>query len=78
MSVSRMQLLTGLGAFVVSLVLLALYGLVVFISLPGGIDHTESFIAILAVGLLFTVLIVSHIVYGRILIAAAHGKRFGI
>lgn len=78
MSVSLLQRLAGLGALAVSLVLLALYALVVFLSLPGGIDRTESTIAICAVGLLFAVLIASHIVYGRILLAASRGKRFGI
>ena len=77
MSVSRLQQLAGLGALGVCAGLLALYAFVVFLASPGGIDRTESVIAIVSVGLLFAALIATHVVYGRILLAASRGKRFG-
>ncbi|HEY7878307.1 MAG TPA: hypothetical protein VIC55_08770 [Gemmatimonadaceae bacterium] len=78
MSVSLLQKLAGLGALGVSVGLVALYALIVFLSLPGGIDRTESLIAVCSVGLLFVALIAPHIVYGRILLAASRGKHFGL
>ena len=77
-SISRLRMLAGLGAFGAAGGLVALYALIVFISLPFGIDRTESFIAICSVGLLFLALVLSHVIYARILLAAARGKRFGL
>ncbi|HSC31656.1 MAG TPA: hypothetical protein VLD17_08020 [Gemmatimonadaceae bacterium] len=78
MSLSRLRLLAGLGALGAAAGLVAIYALVVFISLPYGIDRTESFIAICSVGMLFLALVLSHVVYARILLAAARGKHFGL
>lgn len=78
MSISRTRMLAGLGAFGAASGLVAIFALVVFLSLPYGIDRTESFIAICSVGLLFLALVLSHVIYGRILLAAARGKRFGL
>lgn len=77
-SLSRLRLLAGLGALGAAGGLVAIFALVVFISLPYGIDRTESGIAIVSVGLLFLVLVLSHVIYGRILLEAARGKRFGL
>ena len=77
-SISRFRMLAGLGAFGAASGLVLIYALVVFISLPYGIDRTESFIAICSVGMLFLALVLSHVVYARILLAAARGKHFGL
>ncbi len=77
-SISRLRMLGGLGALGAASGLVLIYALVVFISLPYGIDRTESFIAIFSVGLLFLALVLSHVIYGRILLEAARGKRFGL
>lgn len=77
-SISRLRMLAGLGAFGAASGLVAIFALVVFISLPYGIDVTESFIAICSVGLLFLALVLSHVIYGRILLQAARGKHFGL
>ncbi len=77
-SISRFRMLAGLGAFAAASGLVLIYALVVFISLPGGIDRTESFISICSVGLLFLALVLSHVIYGRILLQAARGKHFGL
>jgi hypothetical protein len=77
-SLSRMRLLAGLGALGAAGGLVVVYALVVFLCLPYGIDRTESAIAIVSVGLLFLALVLSHVVYGRILLEAARGKRFGL
>lgn len=58
--------------------LIAIFALVVFVSLPYGIDRSESAIAMISVGLLLLALVLSHVVYGRILLAAARGKHFGL
>lgn len=78
MSISRLRMLAGLGALGAAGGLVALFALVAFISLPYGIDRTESFIAICSVGLLFLALVLSHVIYGRILLQAARGKHFGL
>ena len=77
-SISRLRRLAGLGAFGAACGLAALFALIVFISLPYGIDRTESFIAICSVGMLFLALVLTHVIYGRILVAAARGRRFGL
>lgn len=74
----RMSTMAGRGAFGACGGLAALYALIVFISLPGGIDRTESTIAILSVGILFLALIAVHVVYARILLRAGRGERFGL
>jgi NADH:ubiquinone oxidoreductase subunit H len=77
-SLSRMRLLAGLGALGAAGGLVAIFAFFVFLSLPYGIDRTEAAIAMISVGLLFLVLVLSHVVYGRILLAAARGKHFGL
>lgn len=77
-SISRVRMLAGLGALGAASGLVVIYALVAFISLPYGIDRTESFIAICSVGLLFLALVMSHVIYARILLQAARGKRFGL
>ena len=77
-SISRFRLLAGLGALGAACGLVAIFALVVFISLPYGIDRSESAIAMVSVGLLLLALVLSHVIYGRILLEAARGKRFGL
>lgn len=77
-SISRLRMLAGLGALGAASGLVLIYALVAFISLPYGIDRTESLIAICSVGLLFLALVMSHVIYARILLQAARGKRFGL
>lgn len=77
-SLSRLRLLAGLGAMGAAGGLVAIFALVVFVSLPYGIDRSESAIAMISVGLLLLALVLSHVVYGRILLAAARGKHFGL
>ncbi len=77
-SLSRLRLLAGVGALGAAGGLVAIFAFFAFLSLPYGIDRTESAIAMISVGLLFLALVLSHVIYGRILLAAARGKHFGL
>lgn len=78
MSKSTLQKLGALGALGGGAVLVAIFAFFVWLALPVGIDVTESFIAIVAVGLVVTLLITASIVYALILFQVARGKKFGI
>lgn len=78
MSRSMLAKLGALGALGVCGVLAAIYAFFVWLALPVGIDVTESFIAIVAVGLVVMLIVTVHVVYARILFQVASGKEFGI
>lgn len=78
MTKSTLQKLGALGALGVCGVLVAIYAFFVWLALPVGIDVTESFIAIVSVGLVVTLIITAHVVYARILFQVARGEKFGI
>jgi hypothetical protein len=72
----RFQKLAGLGAFSVCLGLLAVYGLIAYISTPagtGGIDWAHASIVYIGVGMVILALIAVHVVLGRQLLAGARG-----
>lgn len=67
------------GAVLVSLALAALYAFVVYLAFPDGegIDTTEAIITWIAVGLLILTVILTHLVYARVLFRDSkltHGK----
>lgn len=73
----RIARLAGLGAFGASAGLLALYGLLVFITRPtklAGIDATNAAVAWISLGGLFVALILAHVVIGRQLLLLARGR----
>ena len=57
------------GAVLVSLALVAFFAFFVFLTFPkgNGIDTTEAVVSWVAVGLLILAVIISHLVYARIL-----------
>jgi uncharacterized membrane protein YukC len=59
----------ALGAILVAVALAAFYAFFVWLSFPDGegIDRTEAIISWIAVGLLILAVIISHLVYARIL-----------
>jgi hypothetical protein len=72
----RIARLAGLGAFAVSVVLLALIALFIAWTWPSnssGLDGTERFLAWLGVAGVLLALIGVHIVLGRRLLAVARG-----
>lgn len=72
----RFQKLAGLGALSVCLGLLAVYGLLAFISTPrgtGGIDWAHATIVYIGVGMVILALVAVHIVLGRQLLAGSRG-----
>ena len=72
----RIARLAGLGAFAVSVVLLALIALFIVWTWPAnssGLDGTERFLAWLGVAGVLLALIGVHIVLGRRLLAVARG-----
>ncbi len=73
MSRERIQKAAAAGAILVSLALAALYAFFVFLSFPDGqgIDTTEAFISWVAVGLLILAVILTHLVYARVLFRAS-------
>lgn len=72
-----LQRLAGLGALGVAVGIVALFVFVVFLSAPGGIDPIESFVTRVSVGLVLLLMAAAHVVYGRILLRASRGERFG-
>jgi hypothetical protein len=66
--------LAGLGAFAAAGGILLLYLGIVYITIPhpetAGIDWTSAAVAWISIGLVILALIVVHVVYGRILLAA--------
>ena len=73
-----LQGFAAVGALGVCVVLLALLALVIFISLPGGIDTTEAFITWVSVGIVILLMVAGHLVYARTLFLASRGRRFGL
>jgi len=73
-----LQGFAAVGALGVCVVLLALLALVIFISLPGGIDATEAFITWVSVGIVILLMVAGHLVYARTLFLASRGRRFGL
>ncbi|HEU4642740.1 MAG TPA: hypothetical protein VFS44_09810 [Gemmatimonadaceae bacterium] len=82
MSKEKLEKLAALGAFGVCAVLLAIWVLLIVITLPrrgavgGGIDITEAVVTWVAVGLVVLALIAVHVVFARRLLAMARGERF--
>ena len=78
----RQAYLAAAGAVVVSLVLLALFALIVYIALPrpahGGMNVGMALVTWISVGVIFLVLIGAHVRYAYVLWEVAHGKRFGV
>lgn len=78
----RQAYLAAAGAAVVSLVLLALFALLVFISLPrpahGGMNDAMAAVTWISLAVIFVVLIGAHVRYAYVLWEVAHGKRFGV
>jgi hypothetical protein len=71
--------LGALGAVGVALGLLALYLVLAWVSTPsaaGGIDRIQSVVAYIAIFVPICAIAVIHLVYARILWAAAQGKRW--
>jgi hypothetical protein len=70
--------LAGLGAFGATVFFVALYALIVKISIPGhssGIDRTQSIVTWISVGLAILAIGALHVVIGRQLLSI--GKRRG-
>jgi|GEM_PF-1502814 len=65
------------GAVLVSIALAAFFAFFVYLSFPNGagIDRTEATVAWIAVGLLIVAVILSHLVYARILLRDARSAR---
>jgi hypothetical protein len=72
-------LLAGLGAFAAAGGILAIYLLLVFITIPrprtAGIDATNAALTWISVGVIILALVVPHVVYARILLARAREAR---
>lgn len=69
--------LAGLGAFGASVGLLALFGVIVFLTRPmrvGGIDVTNAIVAWISLGGLFVALILVHVMIGKRLLLLARGE----
>jgi hypothetical protein len=77
---TMMARLAAIGAIAATGAVCALYVIFLFISryTGNGIDRTESAIAWISVGLIFLLLVVSHLYFARVLFQMAKGKRFGI
>lgn len=64
-----LERLAAIGAVLVSLALVAFFAFFVFLTFPkgNGIDTTQAVVSWVAVGLLILAIIISHLVYARIL-----------
>jgi hypothetical protein len=74
----RIARLIGYGAFGGILLFLAIYGLIVYGSVPrstGGIDQIEAIVTWISVGLAVLALIGVHVVLARGLLAFSRGER---
>lgn len=84
MSKETLERIAGLGAFGVCVVLLAIWALVIRITIPGpgavggGIDITEATVTWVSVGLVILALVAVHVIYGRKLLAMSRGERFTV
>jgi hypothetical protein len=71
--------LAGLGAFAAAGGILALFALLVYITIPrpstGGIDWPNALLTWISVGLIVLALLVPHLIYGRILLQEARQGR---
>jgi hypothetical protein len=78
----RLAYLAAAGAVTVALAMLALFALLVFISLPrpahGGMNFGMAAVTWISLAVVFIVLIGSHVRYAWVLWEVAHGKRFGV
>ena len=76
--IARVQRLAGMGAFGATLGLLALFALVVYLTIPrqgAGIDETHAAVTWISVGGVILALIAVHIMIGRRLLELARGVR---
>jgi hypothetical protein len=74
----RIARLIGLGAFGAIVVFIAIYALVVYVSVPrstGGIDSIQAAVTWIAVGLVVLAVVGVHVVVGRGLVAYGRGVR---
>lgn len=73
LSREKIQKAAAAGAVLVSLGLAAFFAFFVFVSFPDGqgIDTTEAVVSWLAVGLLILAVILTHLVYARVLFRAS-------
>ena len=73
MNTEKIQKAAGAGAVLVSLALAAFFAFFVFLSFPDGqgIDTTEAVVSWVAVGLLILAVILTHLVYARVLFRAS-------
>jgi hypothetical protein len=71
--------LAGLGALAAAGGILAIYALLVFITIPrprtAGIDMTNGVLTWISVGLVILALVIPHVVFGRILLSEAKTGR---
>lgn len=84
MSKEKLERLAAFGAYGVCVVLLAIWVLLIVITLPrpgavgGGIDMTQAVVTWVSVGLVVITLIVVHVLFARKLLAMARGERFAL
>ncbi|HET7620542.1 MAG TPA: hypothetical protein VFK39_01450 [Gemmatimonadaceae bacterium] len=66
----------AVGAVLVAVALVAFYAFFVWLSFPDGegIDRTEAILSWISVGLLLLVVIISHLVYARVLFRDARSQ----
>ncbi len=66
----------ALGAVLVAVALAAFYAFFVWLSYPDGegIDRTEAILSWISVGLLILAVIISHLIYARILFRDARSR----
>lgn len=71
--------LAGLGALAAAGGIVALFALIVWMSLPrpntSGIDMTNAWLTWISVGSIIVALVIPHIIYGRILLQEARQGR---
>jgi hypothetical protein len=78
---SALERLAAIGGIIATAVLaLVLVWFIAFLSFPDGegIDWTEGVVAWISVGLLLLAIILTNIVYVRILLKLSRGARYGV
>jgi hypothetical protein len=78
MEKERIARLAGLGALGAAAGLLAVYAFLVYVTRPvptGGMNATTAVVTWISLGGLFIALVVVHVVYGRLLMAATKRGR---
>jgi len=78
---SALERLAAIGGIIATAVIaLILVWFIAFVSFPDGegIDWTEGVIAWISVGLLLLAIIITNIIYVRILLKLSKGARYGV